>query len=197
MGAPIPHLVPYQMRTATRLCLHRVATCFPYFRSSSGTWKARLHALAYLMATADLRLTYLKHDRKLWDDYKRFPQAVGLIEGYGDASFAPDAMRSMQCLQVFMEGNLVAWSASKQTFMGQSWCEAEMITLMDLANFTLAMSYLADELFQGGSKKMLAGDNIAALAIYGGTAAHWRTRHLRIPARAFQTARDECFQLIT
>ena len=30
------------------------------------------------------------------------------------------------------------------------------------------------------------GDNIASLAIYGGTATHWRTRHLKIRARAFQ-----------
>ena len=69
--------------------------------------------------------------------------------------------------------------------MAQSSCEAEMIALMDLANFTLAMSYLADELMQRRAGKQLAGDNVASLAIYGGTSGHWRTRHLRIRAKAF------------
>ena len=57
-----------------------------------------------------------------------------------------------------------------------------MIALMDLANYTVAMSFVADELLQRPASKRLAGDNLAALALYGGTAAHWRARHLRIRA---------------
>ncbi|CAE7939580.1 unnamed protein product [Symbiodinium necroappetens] len=101
---------------------------------------------------------------------------IGLIEGFGDASFAPEAKRSMQCVQVYAEGAVVAWSVSRQAFMAQSSCEAEMIALMDLANYTISTAYLLDELLQYGSKKQILGDNVAALAIYGGTAAHWRTR---------------------
>ena len=149
------------------------------------TYKAGLHVLAYLAATRDFVLTYWRENRNVWVNYKRYPDPLGLIEGFGDASFAPEAKRSMQCVQVYAEGAVVAWSVSRQAFMAQSSCEAEMIALMDLANYTISTAYLLDELLQCGSKKQILGDNVAALAIYGGTAAHWRTRHLRIRAKAF------------
>ena len=66
-----------------------------------------------------------------------------------------------------------------------------MIALMDLANYTISMSFLLDELLQRKSDRLLAGDNVAALAIYGGTAMHWRTKHLRIRARAFHERYQE------
>ena len=75
--------------------------------------------------------------------------------------------------------------------MAQSSCEAEMTALMDLANYTLSASYLAEELLQRKADKQLAGDNVAALSIYGGTAMHWRTRHLRIKAKAFMEMQKE------
>ena len=138
------------------------------------------------MATADTRLTYWREPRQIWTEFRRNPDPKDLVEGFGDASFAPETRRPMQCVQVCVEGNLTAWGVSKQAFMAQSSCEAEMIALMDLANFTLSMAHLVDELLQKRAERHLAGDNIAALAIYGGTAAHWRTRHLRIRAKAFQ-----------
>ena len=70
--------------------------------------------------------------------------------------------------------------------MAQSSCDAEMIALMDLAIFTISTSYLVDEFLQRRASKEIMGDNIASLAIYGGTATHWRTCHLKIRARAFQ-----------
>ena len=154
-------------------------------RAPVAVFKAGLHALAYLLDTVDMKLIYRKQVRKVWNEYKRYPNPYGMVEGFGDASFAPEARRSVQCLQVYIEGSLTAWSVTRQAFMAQSSCEAEMIALMDLANYILSNAFLVDELLQRRVSRQLACDNSAALAIYGGTSMHWRTRHLRIRAKAF------------
>ena len=61
------------------------------------TYKAGLHVLAYLVASTDVKLTYWKDSRSVWSEYKRNPDPQYMVEGYGDASFAPEARRSMQC----------------------------------------------------------------------------------------------------
>ena len=160
-------------------------------KAPGATYKVGLQTLAYLTATSHFVLTYWCQNREVWENFKRNQDLTGCVEGYGDASFAPEARRSMQCLQIYVEGSLVAWSVSRQAFMAQSSCEAEMVALMDLANYTLSAAYLAEELLQRKAEKQLAVDNLAALAIYGGTAMHWRTRHLRIKAKAFQEKYSE------
>ena len=160
-------------------------------RAPVRVYKAGIGVLAYLVATVDVHLVYWKGNRAVWSEFKQSPDPKGLIEGFGDASFAPEAKQSVQCVQAYAEGSLVAWTVSRQPFMAQSSCEAEMIALMELANYTVAMSYLLDELLQCRSMKQLAGDNVASLAIYGGTTYHWRTRHLRIRAKAFQERYQE------
>ena len=148
-------------------------------------YKASLHVLAYLAATIDQVLTYSREDRVIDPETQRTSTLRGTVQGFGDASFAPEAKRSVQCLQVYGEGNLVAWSVSRQPFMTTSSCEAEMMALLDLGSFTQSMAFLMDELLQQKSCKELRGDNIASLAIYSGVSSHWRTRHLRIRARTF------------
>ena len=117
-------------------------------KAPAATYRSGLHTLAYLLGTSHVHLTYYKSQREIWNEYKRNPNPHGCVEGYGDASFAPEAKRSMQCVQVYVEGALVAWTVGRQPFMAQSSCEAEMIALMDLANFTISTSYLVDEFLQ-------------------------------------------------
>ena len=149
------------------------------------TFRAGLYTLAYLAGTVNMVLTYASSDRPLDPDNQRRTSLAALVQGCGDASFAPEAKKSIQCLQVFVEGNLVAWSVARQPFMTLSSCEAEMVALLDLGSFTQSMAFLVDELIQRRSDKELLGDNVASLAIYGGVSSHWRTRHLRIRARTF------------
>ena len=154
-------------------------------KAPSHVYKAALHTLAYLSGTMSQVLTYSSGDRVIDSTDQRRSSLVGVVQGYGDASFAPEAKRSMQCLQVFTEGNLVAWSVSRQPFMTLSSCESEMVTLLDLGSYTQSMAFLMDELLQRKACKELLGDNVASLAIFSGVGSHWRTRHLRIRARAF------------
>ena len=149
-------------------------------------YRAGLHVLAYLSGTMSHVLTYASFDRPVDPDSQRKTSLSGLVQGYGDASFAPEAKRSVQCLQVFAEGNLIAWSVSRQPFMTVSSCESEMVALLDLGTFTQSMAFLVDELIQRRSEKELRGDNVASITIYSGMGSHWRTRHLRIRARMFQ-----------
>ena len=148
-------------------------------------FKAGLHALAYLKGSASLVLTYRREANQQEPEPYRRPSLHGVLQGYGDASFAPEAQRSMQCVQVFVEGNIIAWQVHRQSFMSVSSCESELVALLDLANYTLAMGYVFDELLQRRAEKEILGDNLASLAIFGGTSSHWRTRHLKIKSRAF------------
>ena len=148
-------------------------------------YQAGLHILSYLVNSADCVLTYRKDTRPQEPEPCRRQCFQGVLQGFGDASFAPEAQKSMQCLQVYSEGNLVAWQAHRQPFMSQSSCEAELVALMDLANYTLAIGYPLEELLQHQAEKELLGDNLASIAVYTGTTNHWRTRHLKIRARAF------------
>ena len=160
-------------------------------KAPNHVYQAALHTLAYLSGSIDQVLTYAGFDRMMDPEDQRRTSLQGVIQGYGDASFAPDAKRSVQCLQVFTEGNLIAWSVARQPFMTVSSCEAEMIALLDLGCYTQAMAFLMDELIQHRSCKELLGDNIASLAIYQGVGSHWRTRHLRIKARTFHERNRE------
>ena len=148
-------------------------------------FKAGLHVLAYLKGSASHVLTYRREAPQQEPEPFRRPSLHGVLQGYGDASFAPEAQRSMQCVQVFVEGNIIAWQAHRQSFMSVSSCESELVALLDLANYTLAMGYVLDELLQRRAEKEILGDNLASLAIFGGTSSHWRTRHLKIKSRAF------------
>ena len=97
---------------------------------------------------------------------------------------SPEAKKSMQRIQVYAEEAAVAWSASRQALMAQA-------SRGKNDRYTISTAYLLDELLQHGSTKQILGDNVAALAIYGGTAAHWRTGHLRIRAKASQKKYSE------
>ena len=77
-------------------------------RAPDLTYKVGLQTLAYLTATSNVALTYWREDRAIWENFKRSQDLTGCVEGYGDASFAPEARKSMQCVQVYVEGNLVA-----------------------------------------------------------------------------------------
>ena len=154
-------------------------------------YKAALHTLAYLLNSSDWVLAYRREPISREPEPCKHVEYKGLIQGFGDASFAPEAQRSMQSLQVFTEGNLVAWSVGRQPFMTQSSCESELVALLDLGNYTLAMGYLFDELLQRKAEKEIRGDNAAALSIYAGTSSHWRTRHLKIRARTFHERNQE------
>ena len=48
-------------------------------KAPKATYRAGLHTLAYLLGTADVKLTYYKQGREIWKEFKRHPDPSGLI----------------------------------------------------------------------------------------------------------------------
>ena len=108
------------------------------------------------------------------------------IESFSDASFAPDGSRSQQAVQIYLNGALVAWMSSRQTFVTMSTAESELVSICEGVTALKSLEGLIAEMFVGkvdnalDVKKVVYTDSQAALAACQTSAGSWRTRHLRI-----------------
>ena len=108
------------------------------------------------------------------------------IESFSDASFAPDGSRSQQAVQIYLNGALVAWMSSRQTFVTMSTAESELVSICEGVTALKSLEGLIAEMFIGkvdnvlDVKKVVYTDSQAALAACQTSAGSWRTRHLRI-----------------
>ena len=83
-----------------------------------------------------------------------------------DASFAPSAERSHQCSMTFLGGSLITWHSTRQPFITQSTCEAELVALCSALSDLEAQLSLFQELIpnQDWTYELLC-DNKSAVAI--------------------------------
>ncbi|CAE7369126.1 RE2 [Symbiodinium sp. CCMP2592] len=108
------------------------------------------------------------------------------LEGYSDASFAPSSERSQQCVLIFAQGGLVAWSSSRQPFVTMSTAESELVAICELVTCLKSVEQLMAEIALGDARnsskvtKVLYSDSQSALSVCRCAAGSWRTRHLRI-----------------
>ncbi|CAE7943445.1 unnamed protein product, partial [Symbiodinium sp. KB8] len=119
------------------------------------------------------------------------------LEGFSDASFAPDSERSQQCILVFAAGGLVAWTSSRQPFVTMSTAESELVAICELVTCMKSLEHLAAEIMLGNAadfgkvRKVLYSDSQAALAVCRCAAGSWRTRHLRIRGNMIRELLDQ------
>ncbi|OLQ15439.1 Retrovirus-related Pol polyprotein from transposon TNT 1-94 [Symbiodinium microadriaticum] len=119
------------------------------------------------------------------------------LEGYSDASFAPDSERSQQCILVFAAGGLIAWTSSRQPFVTMSTAESELVAICELVTCMKSVEHLAAEVMLGSAgdfakvRKVLYSDSQAALAVCRCAAGSWRTRHLRIRGNLIRELLDQ------
>ena len=119
------------------------------------------------------------------------------LEGFSDASFAPDSERSQQCILVFAAGGLVAWTSSRQPFVTMSTAESELVAICELVTCMKSLEHLAAEIMLGNAadfgkvRKVLYSDSQAALAVCRCAAGSWRTRHLRIRGNMVRELLDQ------
>ena len=100
-----------------------------------------------------------------------------------DASFAPAAERSHQCTLTFLGDNLITWHSSRQPFITQSTCEAELVALCSALSDLEAQLSLFQELLPTAEWiKELLCDNKSAVAICQAPFGSWRSRHLHLRA---------------
>eukprot|EP00439_Symbiodinium_sp_Y106_P010491 s11035_g1.t1 len=129
-----------------------------------------------------------------------------LLEGYSDASFAPSAERSQQCVLVFASGGLVAWCSSRQPFVTMSTAESELVAICEMTTCLKSLEQLAAEVglvfipaavFLGKASdfvkvmKVLFSDSQSALSVCRCAAGSWRTRHLRIRGNLVRELLDQ------
>ena len=134
--------------------------------------------LGYLAITAELGLVYRK------DGATPGPP---VIRAFSDAGFAPECSRSQECAIVYWHNSCIQWLSTKQPFVAQSTCEAELITIVTASNLAQSFQELARELRQGQLPKCIAlNDNAAAILLASTEISSWRTRHLRIRANVLR-----------
>ena len=79
------------------------------------------------------------------------------------------------------------WTSSRQAFVAQSTCEAELVTTVTGANLGQSFVPIIQEIRPGDPiRRQILNDNMAAIGILVCDASSWRTRHLRIRANALR-----------
>ena len=156
-------------------------------RRPTATLEAALGVVGYVASTAHVGLVYTLEDSGPLSQERRGIQRHGLLEVYTDASFAPECSRSQESAMVMWRGLIVHWTSSRQAFVAQSTCEAELVATVAGANLGQSFIPLIKEIRpEDPVRCQILNDNMAAIGILVCDASSWRTRHLRIRANALR-----------
>ena len=142
------------------------------------------HLLRYLKRYPEAGIFYATKAQVTPDAQVSSSKAV--VEGFCDASFAPNSGRSQQAIMIFVMGGLVAWASHRQAFVTMSTAESELVAICELTTCMKSVEHLVAEVFLhdlrrvGEVTKVIYSDSQAALAVCRSAAGSWRTRHLRI-----------------
>ncbi|CAE7519472.1 unnamed protein product [Symbiodinium sp. CCMP2592] len=128
-------------------------------RNPTGTLPYIEHLLGYVFNTVDTVLAYSADDRTQELSCGIASEALHHITVHTDASFAPAAGRSHECVIAYQDGCLVTWLSSKQPFTAQSTAEAELLSTMTGYQLGRAHQYLASELFGCNVRLTVLNDN--------------------------------------
>jgi hypothetical protein len=102
---------------------------------------------------------------------------------YTDADWAgcPDTRRFTSCYVMFLEDNLVSWSAKRQTVISRSSAEAEYRAVANGVAEATWLRQLLHELQTPSSRCTLVYcDNISAVYLSTNLVQHQRTKHMEI-----------------
>ena len=111
------------------------------------------------------------------------PRTAGLVEIYGDASFAPSSAKSQTGLVATLSGHVIAWASHRQSVTSQSSAEAELYATGDGVLLLQTLEPLIQELHASPIRKLVYNDNVGCISLYSAPNGAWRTRHLRLKAR--------------
>ena len=130
--------------------------------------------MKYLHRTWDVKLEYLPG--------KEGDEGRGL-EIHADSSFAPphEGYRSVQGIMISCQKSPLQWESTRQGFITQSTAEAELLGYLEGFQAGESVAALLSCL-EMPEKRILRGDNKAALAQCLNESGTWRTRHLRLRA---------------
>ncbi|CAJ1385674.1 unnamed protein product [Effrenium voratum] len=126
--------------------------------------------LGYLKNTDDVGIIYQKRMEPR-DEEAEFPgpRSMGTLEIQAD-------------VMVMYGGGTIAWESTRQAFTTLSTAEAELTGYVQATAIGEAVATLVELLEGSKVKKMILGDNAAAISIITTPACAWRSRHLRCRA---------------
>ena len=133
--------------------------------------KMARRVMAYLNSTQDLRLYYEFLD-----------QGYTEIATYTDASFAPQAEKSVGAAVVLVQGCAVAWRTGKQKMIATSSAEAELQAAAEGAQMMISIAALLKDMEVVVDGERLLVDNLAAICLASHESSSWRTRRLKLRA---------------
>ena len=161
-------------------------------RSPSAAIRIGYSFLQYLKGTVSLGLVYgpARGDHGP-DGVFRVKGAGHLLEMHCDASFEPDSGRSQTGLVAMFGDGAIAWLSLRQSTTALSSAEAELNSCLE--GFVLAESVtpLLSELLGTSVQRTMLNDSVSAVALLQYPSGAWRTRHLRLKARAWIQAVEE------
>ncbi|OLQ02768.1 Retrovirus-related Pol polyprotein from transposon TNT 1-94 [Symbiodinium microadriaticum] len=106
--------------------------------------------LRYLKAYPELCLKYgPAPNDKGPEGVLKVERAEDLVEGYSDASFAPESSRSHGAFLTVWAGSTINWCSKKQAYMTMSTCESELGALSDSGQAVVSVCPLINEFLAG------------------------------------------------
>ena len=112
------------------------------------------------------------------------PRFPGILEVFADASFGPASKISQPVIIAIFCGSVIARASHRQFATAQSSAEAEIYSSMDGVLMIEVLEGLASEVATVPPRKLLYSDSLGCVSLFSAPAGAWRTRHLRLKARA-------------
>ena len=151
--------------------MHTVATMSSLcLKCPSLVVKIGLRALGYLKQTIHIDLVY---EPTTTEHY---------IEGFSDASFAPNGSRSVGCCLARYLHQPISWRCGRQALVSLSVAEAELIEAISATQMAYGLASFTEELQECSAEIVIKVDNSAAVGLSSDSAGTWKTRHLRVRA---------------
>ena len=163
----------------------RLASCL--IKRPKEVFELSLGVVGYLMTTQHVGLIYRRDGNPELIEAAVAGQERPLLEVFSDAGFAPQGSRSQECCIAYWRDCAVFWYSSRQPFVAQSTCEAELLTIVSASNLGESFIHLTQELGSGQDPRCISrNDNSAAVLLASAESSAWRTRHLRIRANVLR-----------
>ena len=155
--------------------------------------------LKYLRRTIDLGLRFDPVDGEAMfgeSDQLGAPRQLALLEIFADASFAPANQKSQTGVVATFGGAAVAWLSTRQSVVSLSTAESELHSTIDGITLLHVLGPIIAELLEVPVRKLVYNDNVSCVTLFSAPSGAWRTRHLRLKAKAFrEQLEDEQYEL--
>ena len=167
------------IQVGTRFDISNVVRNLSQLQKNPGSqhWRALIHLLGYLKATAHYQLIYRPPPEGI--SAEEWVKPIGFVDA--DYAGCKDMRRSTLGYVFTMSGTLVSWSSKHQGTMALSTTEAEYISLAQAAQQARWMYLWCTEIgFPQQEPALLKGDNTGSIHLSKNTKDHHKVKHINV-----------------